>query len=73
MYNTNMIAAEITAGFTEGVQRARKPDAETTIETNLRNNRGTTVVRVNPTPTVTPMEVKIKEVDAAVVFKTQAV
>jgi hypothetical protein len=70
MYNSNMVAADLTAVLTAAVVAARKPDAETTVETALRN-RGTVVVRVNPVVTEIPQKVQIMAVDPAVVFKTK--
>jgi len=52
MWNSNMDAPALTAALTAAVVAARKPDAETTAETALRN-RGTVVIRTNPT--VTPV------------------
>jgi hypothetical protein len=71
VYNTNMTTQEFETLAGAAMETARKPAAETTLETTFRSTYGTTVIRTDPTVTSTPMEVKLVAVDAAVVVKTQ--
>lgn len=73
MYNTNMTNIERNAAMQEAMRVARKPDAETVIETALKKNLGVVVVRENPDMPEVYQKVEIAAVSSGVTLATKEV
>ena len=73
MYNTNMTAPQLIVAANAAMAKARKPTAESNLETTLKANFGTTVIRINPVVTETYQKVQLMAVDPAVIIKTDEV
>jgi len=73
MYNTNLTGPQLIVAANAAMAKVRKPTAESNLETTLKANFGTTVVRVNPVIIETYQKVQIMAIDPAVIIKTDEV
>ena len=74
IYNKNMTGAEFISAANGAMALARRPSAETNLETTLKAQFGSTIIRTDPNPVeAEPQHVKIMAIDPAVIFRTDEV
>lgn len=71
LYNTQMTATERNTVAQAAMARARKPDAETVVETSLKSVFGVAVVRNNPNIPETYQKVEIAAITDGVIVSTR--